>query len=172
LNGLKDEYDLVCIQEPHFDFRGIMRATGVWTVVYPSNHAEGQEGEGEGETTRSLILIHHRISSDAWTQIEIANKDIMAIRLEGPNGRLNIYNIYNDCTHSQTIQVLKTHFEQRDRRARRWTGGNEEERGAGRDIWLGDFNWHHPMWDNNTNIGLFTRANLDAAEELIELVAS
>ena len=52
LNGLKDEYDLVCIQEPHFDFRGITRAMGVWTVVYPSNHAEGQEG-----VTRLLILI-------------------------------------------------------------------------------------------------------------------
>ena len=105
LNGLKDEYDLVCIQEPHFDFRGITRATGVWTVVYPSNHAEGQEG-----VTRSLILIHSRFSSGAWTQIEVASRDVTAIRLEGPGGRLDIYNIYNDCTHSQTIQALKAHF--------------------------------------------------------------
>jgi len=72
LNGLKDEYDLVCIQEPHFDFRGITRAMGVWTMVYPSNHAEEQEGE----MTRSLILIHGRISSDSWTQINIASKDV------------------------------------------------------------------------------------------------
>ena len=57
LNGLKDEYDLVCIQEPHFDFRGITRAMGIWTVVYPSNHVTEQE---EG-TTRSLMLIHCRI---------------------------------------------------------------------------------------------------------------
>jgi len=40
------------------------------------------------------------------------------------------------------------------------------------DIWLGDFNRHHPMWDDDRNVGLFTRANLDAAEGLIELVAN
>ncbi|KIK02006.1 hypothetical protein K443DRAFT_97631, partial [Laccaria amethystina LaAM-08-1] len=104
-NGLKDEYDLVCIQEPHFDFRGIMTAMGVWTVVYPSNHAERQEG-----VTRSLILIHSRFSSSAWTQIEVARRDVTAIQLEGLGGQLDIYNIYNDCTHLQTIQTLKTHF--------------------------------------------------------------
>ena len=96
LNGLKDEYDMVCIQEPHFDFRGITRAMGVWMVIYPSTHAEEQEGEA----TRSLILIHCRISSDAWWQIEVKSKNVTAIQLEGPNGRLNIYNVYNDCTHS------------------------------------------------------------------------
>jgi len=104
LNGLKDEYHLVCIQEPHFDFRGITRVTGVWMVVYPTNHAESQEGE----VTRSLILIHCRISSNAWTQVEVASKDITAIHLEGSQGYLNIY---NDCTHSQMIQTLKTHIE-------------------------------------------------------------
>jgi len=45
-----------------------------------------------------------------------------------------------------------------------------EERGAEEgDIWLGDFNSHHP---DNANVGLFTRANLNVVEELIELVAS
>jgi len=103
LNGLKDKYDLVCIQEPHFNFRGITRAMGVWTVVYPSTHAE----VWEGEVTRLLILIHCRISSDAWRQIKVASKDVTAIQLTGPNGWLNIY---NDCTHLRTIQTLKTHF--------------------------------------------------------------
>jgi len=169
LNGLKDEYDLVCIQEPHFDFRGITRAMGVWTVVYPTNHAESQEGE----VTRSLILIHRRISSNTWTQIEVASKDITVICLEGSQGYLNIYNIYNNCTHSWTIQTLKTHFECRDRRAQRQARhGKEQGRETGGDIWLGDFNRHHPMWDNDSNVGLFTRANLNAAEGLIELVAN
>ncbi|KIJ96040.1 hypothetical protein K443DRAFT_45635, partial [Laccaria amethystina LaAM-08-1] len=102
-NRLKGEYDMVCIQEPHFDFRGITRAMGVWTVIYPSAHAE----EREGKVTRSLILIHCRISSDIWRQIEVKSKDVTAIQLEGPNGQLNIYNVYNDCTHSRTIQTLK-----------------------------------------------------------------
>jgi len=121
LNGLRDEYDLVCIQEPHFDFRGITRATGVWMAVYPSNHMVEQEGS----TTRSLILIHCRISTAAWMQIEVASKDITAIQLEGPGGKLNIYNIYNDCTHSRTIDTLKTHFERRGRRMRARDNGGE-----------------------------------------------
>ena len=37
------------------------------------------------------------------------------------------------------------------------------------DIWVGNFNRHHPMWDHPRNTHLFTRANLNAAEELIAM---
>jgi hypothetical protein len=37
-------------------------------------------------------------------------------------------------------------------------------------IWLGDFNHHHPMWEPVNNTHLFTAANLDAANNLINLV--
>jgi len=30
-------------------------------------------------------------------------------------------------------------------------------------IWLGDFNRHHPEWDEERNSHLFTRENLDEA---------
>jgi hypothetical protein len=44
-------------------------------------------------------------------------------------------------------------------------------RGWGRTqfIILGDFNWHHPMWDEDHNIQLFTHRNLDEAQILINL---
>ena len=38
-------------------------------------------------------------------------------------------------------------------------------------IWAGDFNWHHPMWDEERNSHLFTTNNLDAAQILIDLLA-
>ena len=38
-------------------------------------------------------------------------------------------------------------------------------------IWLGDFNRHHPQWDEERNAHLFTAANLTAAEQLLEQVA-
>ena len=70
------------------------------------------------------------------------------------------------------MQTLKKHFKRQDREVRRRIRAGEERAAGEGDIWLGDFNRHHPMWDDDTNIGLFTRANLDVVEELIELVAS
>jgi len=39
-------------------------------------------------------------------------------------------------------------------------------------LWLGDFNCHHPLWDEPRNAHLFTRASLDRAQEVIEVIAS
>ena len=39
-------------------------------------------------------------------------------------------------------------------------------------IWAGDFNRHHPLWDNNNNIHLFTQQANNQAEKLIELIAT
>ncbi len=36
-------------------------------------------------------------------------------------------------------------------------------------MWAGDFNWHHPLWDEDRNYHLFTAENLRKAQELIEL---
>ena len=39
-------------------------------------------------------------------------------------------------------------------------------------IWLGDFNRHHPLWDDLNNTHLFTAANLDAASPLVDLIGT
>jgi len=39
-------------------------------------------------------------------------------------------------------------------------------------IWLGDFNSHHPLWYKARNSHLFTRASLDRAQTIIEVVAN
>src|SRR5277367_4695628 len=71
---------------------------------------------------------------------------------------LRYVTVYNDCEHSDTIRTLADHFDH----------NYNPDRNT---LLLGDFNRHHPMWDEERNNHLFTNANLDAAEELIELVA-
>ena len=38
-------------------------------------------------------------------------------------------------------------------------------------IWLGDFNRHHPLWDEERNAHLFTKAALMAAQTLLDLIS-
>ena len=38
-------------------------------------------------------------------------------------------------------------------------------------IWTGDFNLHHPPWDEECNSHLFTRSNLEKSQILIDALA-
>jgi ribonuclease HI len=151
INSLENKFDMVCIQEPHFDFRNVSRATGVWHTIYPTALSNNNE------RPRALMLIHEKISTNNWTQIQIDSLDVVAIKLSNETHSIEIYNIYNDCEHSLTIQTLSTHL----------AGNPFQNR-----LLLGDFNRHHPMWDEEQNGHLFTSANLNAAEELIDLIAN
>ena len=39
-------------------------------------------------------------------------------------------------------------------------------------IWVGNFNRHHPLWDNDNDIHLFTQQAITQATKLIELLAT
>jgi hypothetical protein len=45
-----------------------------------------------------------------------------------------------------------------------------QDRTSEQFIWMGDFNWHHPLWDEEQNAHLFTRAALEATQLLLDLV--
>ena len=151
LNSLQNKFDIVCIQEPHFDFQNLSRATRVWHSIYPTTPPR------VAERPRALTLIHERISTNSWTQIQINSPDIVAFKISNEDQDIDIYNIYNDCEHSLTIQTLANHL------------SNNQHHNT---LLLGDFNRHHPMWDDERNGHLFSAANLDAAEELIEIIAN
>src|ERR1700678_68322 len=151
INSLENQYDIVCIQEPHFDFRNISRATRVWHTIYPTALPNNED------RPRALMLIHEKISTNNWTQIQVDSHDVVAIRISNVTRSIDIYNVYNDCEHSLTIQALSNHLAINPHRHR---------------LLLGDFNRHHPMWDEERNSHLFTATNLNAAEELIELIAN
>src|ERR1700678_1885780 len=164
LHSVRDEYNIICIQEPHMDFQAMSRATSVWTAVYPSSFKHDKDGP----PARALTLVRTRISTNNWTQTPIDSLDVVAIRLTCTRGTLHIYNVYNDCIHSDTIHALSRHLAARSRREGRRRA--EDEVVAG-DIWLGDFNRHNPWWEDARNARLFTQKNLDDAQILIDLLA-
>ncbi|KJA19537.1 hypothetical protein HYPSUDRAFT_100513, partial [Hypholoma sublateritium FD-334 SS-4] len=97
--------DIICIQEPYIDTLGLTRATPGWTVIYPKNHRQTPDS-----TTRSVILVNNKMSTAAWTQIEINSVDITALQIKTPTHILDVYNIYNACEHNESTNILKTHL--------------------------------------------------------------
>ena len=89
--------------------------------------------------------------------------DITAIQLKGAYGRLTIINIYNDCTHSRTLRTVHEFLRTN------WT--EVLSRADNHLIWAGDFNRHHPLWDEETDDRLFTTRALEDAGRLIEAIA-
>src|SRR5277367_5874579 len=111
LHSVEDKYDIICIQEPYFDFQSLSRATGVWTSVYPSGFSRAKDGPHP----RALTLIHTRISTNCWVQVPVDSLDIVAVQFTSDEGALSVYNIYNDCLHSNTIRTLERHLGTRPR---------------------------------------------------------
>jgi ribonuclease HI len=148
-----DKVDIMAIQEPHIDFLGRSRGGDAWRMVYPDRHTV------ERAATRSVILVSNRIASNAWFRIPVDSSDITAIMIVAPDCNIALFNIYNDGNHSESLDRLREALEMVRRRSRRRT----------RFVVLGDFNRHHPMWDEERNAHLFTRHNLDEAQNLIDL---
>ena len=148
-------FDFIFIQEPHIDFLKLTRANHHWTVVYPTSHLS------KPETSRSITLVNSKMSKNRWKQIQIPSNDVTAVEITCDLGTLSFYNIYNACEHSDTLLLLQDFWDQRRR------SGDTSEK-----IWLGDFNRHHPLWDDPNHTHLFTSANLDSAALLINLLGA
>ena len=149
----REGIDIVALQEPAINHFATMVTTNDWTVLYPSTHMQ------DPSKTRSVILIRSNISTDSWSQIDINSGDISAILIQGTWGKLAIYNAYIDCSHDKGIEDLgaaTNAFEENSRRT--------PEQQA-HTIWLGDFNRHHPHWDNASDNRLFTHEALKKSGE-------
>lgn len=74
-----------------------------------------------------------------------------------------LINVYNDNNNDNTIEELEKSL----------NANIQELHPSDEDhmIWLGDFNRHHPLWDEARNSHLFTPAALEAVGKLLELVA-
>jgi ribonuclease HI len=155
----KEGIDIVALQEPAINYFGGTVTAKDWTVLLPPTHSL------DPTKTRSLILVRTNIITDSWSQIDINSGDITAVLLQGTWGRLAIYNAYIDCAHDQGLEILvsatKAYEEESIRRADQLS----------HKMWLGDFNRHHPHWDNPSDTRLFTQEALKNAEKLISAVA-
>ena len=152
--------DIVALQEPALTNFGMTIASRDWVPVYPSTHSTNPS------KTRSIILIRNNILTENWKQVDFPSGDVTVVQLTGSWGDLTLYNIYNDCVRNDTINLLDTFTRSLPNNP---PLGRRENSNA--TLWLGDFNRHHPHWDNPADTRLFTRTALDNAEALISVIA-
>ena len=155
------DIDVVALQEPAINSYGQTVASKDWKTIYPSGHAI------HPEKTRSVILVRDNLLTDGWEQIEFPSGDVTAIRIKGSWGKLTLFNIYNDCNHDNTLELLATYH----KRNYKEILGSAETQSKHHLMWVGDFNRHHPCWDSPDNNGLFMKEATARAEILIQLIA-
>ena len=94
----------------------------------------------------------------------LGTNDLTELQLQGQYGKVSIFNIYNDYTHSRNKIILKRYIQEH---ANSITNNKNHHM-----IWAGDFNQHHPIWDDNQNTHLFTAQAARMAENLIKLIVT
>ena len=159
INNLKgDNWDVVLVQEPHVTAFCAIRTPTRFRPVFPDDRGRN------GALVRAVIWVSTSLETRSWKILNVPNtNDITAIQLSGDHGLLTIFNIYNDCTNSNTEVALCAYLRNQasvilpDDRARM--------------MWAGDFNRHHPLWDRDEDMHLFTSQTARAAEKLLRMLA-
>lgn len=154
---LADNWDIIALQEPPIDALGNTKANSHWRAVYPTHKL------AKGEKPRAVMFVNARLSTNTWEQVQFPSADVAVTRFRTAGGTCTVFNIYNDCTHDRTVETLE-----------RYLAANiATVRPTGEDhmVWLGDFNRHHPLWDEERNSHLFTTAALAASQKLLDMIA-
>jgi hypothetical protein len=158
-------FDLCLIQEPYIDFLNNTRAPSGWRVIYPASRYR------DNKHIRSVILVSPRLATSSWMDLHINSLDVTAIQLWGELGSLLIFNVYNDCEHADSLKIIEKWYEN-PRVVSMPPTSPRPGLNLGASIWAGDFNHHHPLWEEERNKHLFTRHELDKMALLLELLAS
>jgi Endonuclease-reverse transcriptase len=155
---VSSRYDIMLIQEPHATaFRGI-RTPANFRPVFPKNRFT------DDASVRSVIWVNTRLETKNWKILDIPHtNDITAIQIKGTYGKISIFNVYNDCTHSRNETIFRDYLAAQRELV---IDGNDTHM-----IWAGDFNRHHPLWDDDKDTHLFTTQALRNAEGIINLLA-
>ena len=128
-----------------------------WRVVYPSSWLSNSS------LPRVVMLISTSIDTNCWAQLHILNMwDLFAIQISDEFGKLTIFDLYNDCHNSNTIDALGEYLVSQPQ--------VPHPSHLDYSIWCGDFNRHHPMWDEEWNHHLFTAGVLEDSRKLLTLV--
>ncbi|KAA1478015.1 hypothetical protein DENSPDRAFT_756147, partial [Dentipellis sp. KUC8613] len=57
--------------------------------------------------SRSLLLVNVALDTNSYAPItDLPSLDVTAMQLHGEYGKLTLFNIYNDCEHSDTLALL------------------------------------------------------------------
>ncbi|QRW06107.1 Reverse transcriptase from transposon X-element protein [Ceratobasidium sp. AG-Ba] len=144
---------ILAIQEPFLDPLDHSRFPLGWTSVYPSTH-----GRKNSPRSRAFIAINPSLSTNGWEQLACNCADIAAIRVLTDRGQITVINVYNPCDSNASLPYVR--------------GILQTLPADAQVVLLGDFNRHHPLWDEDRNAHLFTAANLELAQELIDLAGA
>ncbi len=148
IHQIRQDDDIIMIQEPYISKQGKSRATQGWLTVYPTGH------DLEPSATRTVTLINRSISTNAWSSIPLETQDAVAVVLRAPAESIIIVNIYSDGSSMVTWDII-------DSMLRKYTSERRDGRGLPyRFICAGDYNAHHPLWDEPRNSHLFTERAL------------
>ncbi|KNZ78686.1 hypothetical protein J132_10791, partial [Termitomyces sp. J132] len=74
LVAMNDNIDIICLQEPCYNFNKQSRATQKWRPVYPKNHKESKTSK-----LRTIMMVSKRITMDSWMQLNINSMDVIVI---------------------------------------------------------------------------------------------
>jgi hypothetical protein len=75
-----NNYDIICLQEPHFDHLNATYATPVWQLITPTGW---NRKDPTKKTPRVITLVHEHISTNSWTQIDLDMTDAVGIKIVG-----------------------------------------------------------------------------------------
>ena len=139
--NLKD-WDILALQEPWIDSYGNSQGSQYWRVVYPANFYDEDRAH-----VHSILLVNTNLSTDCYIPLLIPHSDVTANQFKGENGFLSLFNVYNEITNNNTLRALDTFCEHNDRLIHPTDNDGM--------LWLGDFNRHHPMWEDDCNEWLF-----------------
>ena len=155
---VSSKYDIMLIQEPYTTQFNAIRTPANFRPVSPKG-IRTQESQ-----IRSVIWVNKQLETRHWKILDVeGSNDITAIQLQGEYGKVTIFNVYNDCTHSRNETALKEYLN-----LHRNVITDDDNTHM---IWAGDFNRHHPLWDDDKDTHLFTPQALRNAEGIIELIA-
>ena len=155
----RKEWDVVLVQELHVTAMGNIRMPNGYVSVVPvDRYKDG------ASATRAVTWVSSDLATSSWKILNMpGTNDVTMIQMAGKYGQLTIINIYNDCTHSRTLWTVREFL--RANRAEVLSRPDDHL------YWAGDFNRHHPLWDDESDDRLFTPSALEEVGKLIEMLA-
>jgi hypothetical protein len=88
---------------------------------------------------------------------------MVGVQIHRDFGTIRFINVYNDCTHNRTLDVLCDYMSDPTMR--------DCPALPLRYVWQGDFNRHSPLWDEERNSHLFTPAATRLVQPLLNLLS-
>ncbi|KAG2046670.1 hypothetical protein BDR06DRAFT_830908, partial [Suillus hirtellus] len=99
MNSLEiTKQDVLAIQEPHINFLHNTCASHNWHVIYLTYHYSHPQ-----KCSCIITFINTSLDTNTWKQVPFPSSDMVIIQTCSDFGICTIINIYNDCTHQNTL---------------------------------------------------------------------